>query len=312
MKKTTKFIFILFLLMAIAGSILISGRLGAGIRRGLALSYRSVLPALLPSMVLCGIIGEWLEVIPLPPTVTLWITSQLCGFPLGIRTVTQCYRRGLIDREDTIRLSACCSNASPAFLIAYLGKELLGNGRDGIILYLAQLLVSFHLGIVLEVFHGSVVKRNSYTPILRSISDSFSGAAVGGLNLTVYIAFFSAVATLFAGFPGAEILYGILELVGGISQFSNFYIIAALVGFSGWSVMMQNGTYLIEEQLPLWPMILAKIGYAVSLPLFAFFLRKNLLLNSFLLIIPGLFIIIFDKFRKRGYNKSNGYKRGIL
>ena len=272
-----------------------------GILQGLALCYRAVLPALLPSMVLCGILGDWLEVLPLPPTISLWVTSQLCGFPLGIRTVAQCYRRGLISREQAIRLSVCCSNASPAFLVTYVGGGILGSAREGWILYLGQLLISFHAGVLMEVFRGSPAQKYQPSPFLKTVTNSFSGAAKGALNLTVYITFFSAVASLCKKAP---VLYGSLELVGGIGAVGqNKLLIAALVGFSGWAVMMQNGTYLIQEQLPLWPMLVAKLGYAVLLPLFVLLLSKNLLFYLFLLTLPAILIICFDKFRKRGYNE---------
>ncbi len=314
MKNATKLILILILLFLLLGSILVSRPLGNGVRAGLELSYRFVLPALFPPMVLCGIIGEWIDAIPLPPSVTLWITSNLCGFPLGIRTVTQCYRRGLIGREQAIRLSACCSNASPAFLIAYLGNNLLHDFQIGVYLYAAQLLVSFNVGAFLHIFQGSAVKQNSYTPFLTTVTKSFTSAAAGSLSLTVYITFFSAISALLENLPSGAYLYSVIELVGGLSKLPHqpFYPIAALVGFSGISVMMQCGTYLIENDLPLWPMLRAKLLYGILLPIFFYLLRTHFGLSLFLLSFPGFFIIFFDKFRKKGYNKLKSYKRGLL
>ncbi len=314
MKKATKFIWILILFFLLLGSIFISQPLGSGVRAGLELSYQFVLPALFPSMILCGIIGEWIDAIPLPPTFTLWITSHLCGFPLGIRTITQCYRRGLISREQTIRLSTCCSNASPAFLIAYLGKMLINNTRMGLYLYIAQLLISFNIGAILRSFEGTPVKENTYTPFLTTITQSFSSAATGSLSLTVYITFFSAISALFENLPSGAYLYGIIELVGGLSKLpsSNFYPIATLVGFSGISVMMQNGTYLVDHNLPIWPMFCGKILYAVLMPFFCLFLNTNFWLSLIFLSFPGIFIIVFDKLRKKVYNKLKQLKRGLL
>ena len=89
MKKRWNLIF-LILLFAAFGLLLYFGEETAeGVRQGLYLSYRAVIPALFPAAVLCALIGEQIEWIPLPPAFSLWVIAQICGFPLGIKTVAR-------------------------------------------------------------------------------------------------------------------------------------------------------------------------------------------------------------------------------
>ena len=135
----------IFTLLPILGLIVLliyRQQAGEGVRQGLTLSFRAVLPALFPAMVLSGMVGELAESLPFPPALTVWITSHLCGFPLGIRALTMSYRRGLLTQKQAVGLSACCANASPAFLIGFTGEIVLGSTQKGLLLFLGQVLIS--------------------------------------------------------------------------------------------------------------------------------------------------------------------------
>ena len=129
----------LFLLVLL---LLFGNQAGEGVKQGLILSVATVLPSLFPAMILSGMIGESAESLPLPPPLTIWLTSHLCGFPLGIRALTQSAERGIINRRQAIGLTASCANASPAFLIGFVGKVVLGSSALGVLLFLGQLLLS--------------------------------------------------------------------------------------------------------------------------------------------------------------------------
>ena len=265
MKKYAKIIFT-FLLLLLLPILLLKGSLAAeGVRQGLNLAYRRVLPALFPAMVVCGMIGELSEYIPLPTGWTVWLTSHLCGFPLGIKTLTRTYQRGLLSKGQTVRLSACCANASPAFLVVYAGEKLLGSTQEGILLLASQTLISLLIGLVNGAFKNNPPPPPENKRLLTVVANSFSGAAMGGLILTGYITFFAMLAALLQSLPHFEYLYGFLELTGGLR--GGLYIAAAMIGFSGCSVLLQNAAYLTEERLPLYPMMIGKCIYAVGMPL---------------------------------------------
>ncbi len=271
MKKYAKIIFTFLLLLMLPFLLLEGSRAGEGVRQGLNLAYRAVLPALFPAMVVCGMIGELSEYIPLPTAWTVWLTSHLCGFPLGIRTLTRTYHRGLLSRQQAVRLSACCANASPAFLVVYVGGKVLGNTREGVLLLIGQTLISLTIGIANGALKITAPPLAEEKSLLSVTASSVSGAVLGGLTLTGYITFFSMIAALAKELPFFSYLYGFLELTGGIR--GSFLLAAAMVGFSGCSVLLQNAAFLAEEKLPILPLVLGKFIYALGLPLLSAILK---------------------------------------
>lgn len=271
MKKFAKIIFT-FLLLYLLPILLWKGSLAAeGVRNGLTMAYRNVLPALFPAMVVCGMMGEISEYIPLPTAWTVWLTSQLCGFPLGIRTLTRTYQRGLLSKEQTLRLSACCANASPAFLVIYAGEKILRSTQEGILLLSAQIFISFLIGLFGGAFKTTFSPPPATKSLFTAVVSSFSAAATGGLVLTSYITFFAMIAALLQRLPYFDTLYGFLELTGGLR--GGPYLAAAMVGFSGCAVLLQNAAHLTEADLPLWPLITGKCIYALGMPLILWILK---------------------------------------
>ncbi len=306
MKKIWMTLFTLLLLSALPLLLLYGARAGEGVRQGLQLAYRAVLPALFPAAVVCGILSEMMEYIPLPPTFTLWFTSHLCGFPLGIKTTVRAYQRGIISREQCIKLTVCCANASPSFLITYAGGAVFGNLRAGALLFAGQLFISFVLAIAGGALKGSTAPPLPRPSLIKVLTEGISSAAIGCLGLTGYIALFGALAALCAPIPGFRLWYGFLEISGGLSvlepSIPHFFIGAAMVGFSGLSILLQNATYLIHADLPLLPMLAGKVLYAILLPPTVYGLIQSFPLTLAIFGFFSLFLISFVKRRKRQYN----------
>ncbi len=303
MKKHWNFIWILILFAALLVLIAEGATVGEGVRAGLNIAYRSVLPALFPAAVVCGMIGELAEYLPLRPTLTLWLTAQLCGFPLGIKTAVRAYRRGLIDRAQCLRLSRCAVNASPAYLIPYLGGTLYGDPRMGLLLYGAQTGLSLLLAFRYGVFSESLPIDRAPQSIAALLTESIGNAAIGCLTLTAFIAAFSALAALCKDLPYFAYWYGGLELTGGIAALPRqapFWLCGLWVGFSSLSILLQNAAVLMGAELSPLPMIQSKLIYAVVLPIAVTLPRISLIFFIF-----ALFLISFDKRKKKSYNRFN-------
>ncbi|MBQ7089914.1 MAG: hypothetical protein IJN82_02235 [Clostridia bacterium] len=302
MKKHWYLIIILLLFSALLLLIAFGQTVGEGVRAGMRLAYRNVLPALFPAAILCGMLGELLEHLPLRPTAALWLTAQLCGFPLGIKTTVRAYRRGLIDREQALRLSRCAVNASPAFLISYLGGTVLDNTKAGLLLYGAQTGISFLLALHYEAFTESPPLLPQSRPFPLLLTESIGHAADGCLLLTAFITAFSAVASLCRELPYFSYWYGGLELTGGIPALppEPIWFYGLWVGFTGISVLLQNTTVLLSAELSPLPMLQSRLLYTAALPLAM--IRPKLMMTLFIFI---LFLISFDKRRKKSYNRLN-------
>lgn len=309
MKKYEKTILTIILLLFLPLLLFKGGTAAQGVQQGLELAYRRVLPALFPAMVLCGMIGELAEYLPLPIGWTFWLTSHLCGFPLGIKTLVRGYRRGLLTKEQALKLSACCANASPAFLILYIGNDVLGSSKTGLLFVFCQLIISFMIGVINGSFKKTFSFPQQEQPLLTVVANSIANAALGSLCLTGYITFFAVVAGICRDLPYFEYLYGILELTGGIKALpaANQLTVAAMVGFSGICVLLQNAAYLLEAQLPIKQLVLGKCIYAAGMPLAALCIHQYPV--AFLAILP-VFLICFDKWKKRLYNNKNTQNGG--
>ena len=275
MKKYGKRLFVFLLIVALFYLVGVSKKAAVGVQLGLRTAVGSVLPALFPAMVLSGMVGQLAECLPLPPALTVWLTSHLCGFPLGVRTMTLSYRRGLLSQKQAVGLSAACANASPAFLIGLVGEVVLGSKALGALLFIGQLLLSALFLWISGALRAPLRKEPVDRPLLPVLTTSIAAAAKGGLVLCAYITLFSVLAVLLKGMPGFEYLYGFLEISGGITALprneSTPFWAAAQVGFSGISVFLQNAAYLLEDDLPLWPMLISKMICGLFLPVFLVF-----------------------------------------
>lgn len=311
MKKYLKILFAFSLLFSFPLLMIFGQQAGEGIRDGLQLAYRSVLPALFPAAVVCGILAELLEFLPLPPNHALWITAQLCGFPLGIKSVCRAYQRGLIDRRTAVALSYCSANASPAFLILYVGGKLFGNLMFGVALFLAQCLISFFIASFNGAFIPCRHAERTSESLFIILGNGISNAALGCLGLTGYICLFSAVSVPMERFGWFGYIHGFLELTGGISKLKSDQLLlcSAMVGFSGISVFLQNASVLAQAYLPITPPLYGKLLYGFLMPLLLFlWIEKQftVLIGTFCFLV---FLICFDKYRKRRYNKFIPYKK---
>ena len=100
-------------------------------RQGLTIWFQSMIPALLPFMILSGIVVR----MDLTSKISCWfsplikkifhcteeacycmIIGFLCGFPMGARTISELLERGKVNKTEGRLLFFFCNNIGPAFL----------------------------------------------------------------------------------------------------------------------------------------------------------------------------------------------------
>lgn len=111
-------------------------------RSGLLLWYHSVIPVLLPFMLLCNLFlrcaGDGgLRGVPAAPLGRLFGCSAaggfavfagfLCGFPMGAKVTSDLLHAGRIDRRESRHLYGFVNNLSPGFILSYLSVEQMGT-----------------------------------------------------------------------------------------------------------------------------------------------------------------------------------------
>ncbi len=139
MKENKFFLTLLFLFTLL---ILLNPKLALeGAKNGLLLWFQSVLPALLPFMILSGILVETRMLLPFcrrlqpilkhlfpisPEGCIPLFLGFFCGFPMGARVISDLRKSRQITSSEAQYLLGFCNNFSPAFLTGFVKTYLPG------------------------------------------------------------------------------------------------------------------------------------------------------------------------------------------
>lgn len=245
---------VLILLFAFAFFYLLSRPQTAlsSVRSGLLLWYHSVVPSLLPFMLLTGLLLRLQLLEPLLPFLRRCLAPLFgcsgygafaifcgftAGFPMGAKLTRTLLDQKKISHAESCHLIGFINNASPAFLLSYvaadqwkhpeLGIMLIGNVFGSALLY--GIISSFRLRAShAETFiqSGSIratAVHNSQQSLFQLIDSCIEDAVSATVRIGVYLIAFSmltdAAATIpFASSPAGLILLAALELTNGIHR----------------------------------------------------------------------------------------------
>ncbi len=301
-------------ILAVLGLLLLfPDSVSKGATDGLMLWFSIVFPALLPFMILSGVI------VRLNITSTIGkmiyplfhrvlgvsangcypvVVGMLSGYPLGAKTVADLYQAGKITGKEGQYLLSFCNNASPMFMLEYIGVYCIGLKQPWLVL-----MVVYGSGILnalllkgIEWFQDRirggccqgfcnvrkqsckglccVGKKQSFISALDdSILDSFvTLAKVGG-----YIILFSILAQLveeLLPIPAITKMLGlgIIEITTGgefiramdISLAEKWIAGCFFCGFGGFSSIAQTASVLQGSGLSVKRYIAAKISHALA------------------------------------------------
>lgn len=277
--------FLLWLVLFAAGLLLCGREVSAAVVQSLTLCTQVLLPALFPFFVLSGWLAASGSTAPFAPILQkpmrkLFHLPGACapalllgligGYPVGANAACQLYRAGQCSREDALFLLRFCNNAGPAFLISAFGCGMLGDSRDGALLYAAQVLSALLIGVLFRrkkdsVKLCSITVESQEAFSLSTLLETVRSAFAAFQNACAFVLFFSVMERLLfqlpplqqAGLPSA-LLSGLLEVTGGVSALAMLPLprqhllpcCAFLTGFGGLSVTLQSSSLLLEAGLP--------------------------------------------------------------
>ena len=299
-----------------------SKEVAESVKQSLKLCYTSVIPSLLPFFILCDFLMHLSIGIDAPANITAFVGGLITGFPTGVKNVCTLYTNGNLDRKSATALLHCTANASPAYIISFIGICIIHNKNAGIILFISQCICA----LVCAFFFGCFKKQNKRYGKAVSITESLclalSESVKSCLNVCGYIIFFGIFADLLMisgitnGLPNelSAIIIGAIEISRGLSliEFKSQYAIVAasvILAFSGISVIMQCIGCTVRSGLSVKAIIGGKLAYIVLMPAVSYLLYslKNYL--AFVVSLVFIFLcalilyIIFDKSKRRLYNK---------
>lgn len=308
MKKKISLLFVILLLgflLAFPAEAL------AASREGLRLWLETLLPTLLPFLILTGIlvrtdgirkilqpIAPFFKVVfGLSPGGTyVFLLGMLTGYPMGAKLDADLYYAGKISRREAEYLLTFCNNPSPAFLVTYVGQICL-EGKVPIGILAGILVAADMICMVFFRFVGSLKKEAVDEFYCGSLLQTGNGSVGQLLDAVImnsfetmtklggYILMFSILSAAVGHFwflPAAwkYVFLGTLEITTGlhgllVSSFSygtRVLLALCLSAFGGFCIMAQTKSVLGKD-LSLRPYASAKcMNAAVTAVLILIFL----------------------------------------
>ena len=264
-------------------------------KKGLAIWYQSMVPALLPMMILTScmiklnVTGMFASILH-PITHKIYHLSKngtyalivgfLCGFPMGAKVICELYLQQKLSKKEANALLPICNNIGPVFMLTYGLKSFI-NHHIYIVLILFYVLPLIYAFIIFRNMSFETTKEASVQRIPFSIAldDSISDSAAGIMSLGGYLMFFS-ILTLVPNelLPLSNIhtqLYiCILEITNGLSYppVLPAYILLSLLQFGGVCCIFQTIKYVSKTDLSFKKYMLHKIALSLITLVFFFVL----------------------------------------
>ncbi|MCM1056435.1 MAG: hypothetical protein NC517_02360 [Firmicutes bacterium] len=247
---------------------------------GLELWFRKMIPALLPFMILSGImvrlhLTEKMAGVIYPAVGTVYRVRKnvvycmalgfLCGFPMGAKTTAELYERNMLTRREAEYLLAFCNNIGPvyfcSFVLPLLGRRLIFPylfGMYGIpLLYGLVLRFTIFRDLLKEspCLRRRTAKASPEPKLLTAVNESVQASLHSILLLGGYMILFNLLNLPFHILLGKEpaLLSPVLEITGGLSMLGGglpLYSLLAL-SFGGLSCIAQTYSCISATDLEL-------------------------------------------------------------
>lgn len=248
-----------------------------GLQSGVQLCLSTVLPALFPFFVLCGLLPTLsCRRGPLRGTARLWglqdsdaavtiFLSWIGGYAVCARLVGQQFREGGLSSHDAALalMLGCCSG--PGFVVGSVGGLLLGNPRLGILLYVLQIAANLlSAAVCLPLLPKQTARQNgkAWVPAKeKRLPQAIGDAVESSLQVCGCVLFFRIVSTVLLPYLPASPLVGaclsaLLEISAGCADFASLggkmalygcCLCLSTLGFSVWaqlSLLLQGAVEL--------------------------------------------------------------------
>lgn len=239
-----------------------------GAENGIRLCLATLVPSLFPFMVLASYIiesglaekiGRHLSWVTKPIFglngcfASAIILSLIGGYPVGAKTVNSLYKKGVASESECKRAGLFFVCSGPGFLINFVGTQIYGSEKIGLILFGSQCVSVFIIGFVLKFFFRNKSNNNSNNEILFDTSqkgdalvNSVLDGAKGMFAICAFVVLFSAFTEIFCSHITDEniqkpflILTEVCNAVTAVSKDLPIEVVAFSAGFGGLCVHFQ-------------------------------------------------------------------------
>lgn len=274
-----------------------------GAKEGIYLCMNSVIPSLLPMLIISIYITSRLHTLNLsflaPLAVKLGIpkgfegllpVSYLSGYPIGAQTVAQAYKNGQLSKESAEKLLSFCNNAGPSFVFG-VNAVLFQNSTYIWLLWVIHIFSSLTTGLILSSKTETKHIKSSANPPF-SIQQSLRSGIQALTQICAWVILFRVMISLLDRWifwilpPVVRVIFvGILELANGCMETINiadestrFIISSFFLALGGICVTMQ--TISVTSPLSIKNYLKGKILHCSLSVIFSYV--------TLLFIIPGV------------------------
>lgn len=257
--------------------------------QGFTLWYSKMVPALLPFMILSGIIIRMnlsekfvaflhpvlKRIYKCSPNVSYGLViGFLCGFPMGARVTAELLQKNKITQQEAEFLIAFNNNIGPVYFTGIVMPLLQIKsvppylfGMYGIPLLYGVLLRYTKYKNMYHLNTNSIESNDTITPFWEAIDESIHGAVNSILMLCGYMILFNTLNLLphFILPKWQPILAPMLEITGGLTMLGNQIPAYSLcmLHFGGFSCIAQTNSMLRNTGLSLGKYINHKVNITI-------------------------------------------------
>lgn len=223
-----------------------------GASKGLTLWLETLVPSLLPVMILSNLLisTNLAGRLAYPAYILILrflglsifgsyalLCGFLCGFPMGVKVLSDLRKKNMISEEESAYLALFCNNVSPAFTLNYLFRQHLNRnhlpvGAVLMIVYGSPLLYGLLTNPIFrnknagQISSVSSVNKASFTAPNMAVTDACITNGIQSITkLGGYITLFSVFTSIMDLIPHSSellkaLLTALLEITTGIHRIS--------------------------------------------------------------------------------------------
>lgn len=290
-------IFIIVLAVLVLLFVIFPDTVSQGAENGLMLWFKVIIPSLFPFMIVSTMlirlnVTRYISGIFYPVFHRIFkisrdgcypaVIGMLSGYPLGAKTVADLYKINAFSKKEAQFILGFCNNASPMFMLEYIGVKCMGLDKPVIMLCIIYL--SAFINAMFEFYKpdeeynyagNTFIKTKNYS-MMEALDDSILSSAITLVKVGGYIIMFSIFTELLQNMVTVGEVFkvagsGILEITTGgeiladasLSEYVKSILISAFCAFGGMSSVAQTSSVLIGTNLSSVKYVMVKIRQAV-------------------------------------------------
>lgn len=257
---------------------------------GLSLCGTILIPSLFPFTVISIFISKsgllnllYLpkKIMPYKKLLIIFLISAIGGYPVGAKIISEEYKNGDLNYKNANLLLHCCINGGPSFIILTVGSGILRSLAAGIILYISNILASIIIFLTLKN-RFDLSNNNKQTPQKCNLTENFVNSVAASSSAMISVCAYVVIASTLIGIIKSSelneyiklVFIALTEISNAVINFKNLYLLSALLGFSGISIIFQIIATTSKFSPSFLKIIISRVSHAILSVIITFLILK--------------------------------------